>query len=176
MISRVIKIIMNHYDYQHIKWQCNNKNFSQLAPHHGVKTASIDMEQRNYVIVTLGIKRQSEPEYYILMQPQINAALTKLSLKFFWLLISSLIFPRHIFWHFHIFHTSGHPGWKLQLDKTIRLKSSIIMVYLHRSRQEANSNCILIIGVPWKVLAYGNNTRNNSTVKVICYQLNVTTK
>jgi len=37
------------------KWCHNNKHFSELASHHGGKTAGIDMVWRNYVTVTLCI-------------------------------------------------------------------------------------------------------------------------
>jgi len=37
----------------HCMWCQNNKRFSQLAPHHGKKTAGVDTVWRNYVTVTL---------------------------------------------------------------------------------------------------------------------------
>jgi len=35
------------------KWCHNNKHFSEFAPHHGGKTAGVDMAWRNYVTITL---------------------------------------------------------------------------------------------------------------------------
>jgi len=41
------------------KWCHNNKQFTQLAPRHGGKTAGIDMIKRTYITVTLHTDRQS---------------------------------------------------------------------------------------------------------------------
>ena len=42
-----------HYLTKKNKWCHDNKHFSELAPHHGVKTAGIDVVWKNYVTVTL---------------------------------------------------------------------------------------------------------------------------
>ena len=55
-----------HYDIISIllrKWCHNNKHFSELAPHHGEKTADIDTVWRNSIDVTLCISKTPFTRY-----------------------------------------------------------------------------------------------------------------